>query len=54
MFSMTRFRTIKKYGDTWVIKLNPIDAVDFGLEEGDQIDIEDITILKNKQRRQKK
>lgn len=44
---MTRYRTIKKYGDTWIIKLNPIDAVDFGFQEGDKVDIEDIIILKH-------
>jgi len=45
---MTRYRTIKKYGDTWIIKLMPIDAVDFGIKEGDEVDIENIIILKTK------
>lgn len=48
---MTRYREIKKYGDTWIIKLNPVDAIDFQLKEGDQVDIEDIII---KKRRSKK
>jgi hypothetical protein len=37
---MTRYRKIRKYGDTWVIKLNPIDAKDFDLKEEMDIDIE--------------
>lgn len=43
---MTRYRQIKKYGDTWIIKLNPIDAVDFQLKEGYEVDIEDMIIKK--------
>ena len=39
---MTRQRIIKQYGNTWVIKLEPIDVIDFGLVEGDKIDIEDL------------
>ncbi len=37
-----RNRTIKKYGNTWVIKLETIDIEDFGIIEGDKVDIEDI------------
>jgi hypothetical protein len=43
---MTRFREIKKYGDTWIIKLNPIDATDYKLVEGDMVDIEELNLLK--------
>jgi formylmethanofuran dehydrogenase subunit D len=42
---MARYRQIKKYGDTWVIKLNPIDAVDFNLEEGDEVEVEGMLSL---------
>lgn len=36
-----RKRTIKKYGNTWVIKLEPSDVKDFELKEGDVVDIEE-------------
>jgi len=45
---MTRMRVIKKYGDTWIIKLDPIDASDYGLAEGDKVDIEDLGFLQQK------
>ena len=35
-----RQRIIKKYGDSWVIKLAPIDMKDFDLKDGDEVDIE--------------
>ena len=38
-------RQIKKYGDTWVIKLAPIDHKDYDLHEGDMIDIESSLFL---------
>ncbi len=38
---MVRYRKIKKYGNTWVIKLDTSDVKDFGLQEGDEVDIED-------------
>jgi len=40
-----RLRQIKQYGNTWVIKLEPTDMVDFGLKEGEKVDIEDLFIL---------
>ena len=43
-----RKRIIKKYGNTWVIKLEPSDVKDFGLAEGDSVDIEDLNLLKEK------
>ena len=36
-----RKRTIKKYGNTWVIKLESSDVKDFNLKEGDVVDIEE-------------
>lgn len=41
-----RKREIKKYGGTWVIQLAPADIRDFGLREGDKIDIEDLNLLR--------
>ena len=38
-------RQIKKYGDSWVIKLAPIDHKDYELEEGDMIDLETSLLL---------
>jgi hypothetical protein len=40
-----RKRTIKKYGNTWVIKLESSDVKDFGLIEGD---IDDLNLLEEK------
>jgi uncharacterized membrane-anchored protein len=41
-----RKRTIKKYGDTWIIKLDPADVRDFGLVEGDQVDLDDLQLIR--------
>jgi len=43
-----RKRTIKKYGNTWVIKLESSDVKDFELIEGDQVDIDDLNLLECK------
>jgi antitoxin component of MazEF toxin-antitoxin module len=43
-----RKRTIKKYGNTWVIKLESSDVKDFGLVEGDMVDIDDLNLLECK------
>jgi len=40
-----RIRTIKKYGDDFVIKLEQSDINDFGLVEGDKVDIDDLNLL---------
>lgn len=48
-----RKRVVKKYGDTWIIKLNPIDVKDFGLIEGDEVDIDDLELLKEAQPKRK-
>lgn len=46
-----RKRIIKKYGDTWVIKLEPADVKDFEFIEGDKVDIDDLNLLGVKKRR---
>ncbi len=33
-----RKRKIGKYGNSWVIKLTPVDVKDFGIVEGDQVE----------------
>ena len=40
-----RLRQIKQYGNTWVIKLEPTDMDDFGLVQGEKVDIENLFIL---------
>ena len=40
-----RHRIVKKIGNSWFIRLNPIDLVDFALSEGDTLDIEDCLIV---------
>lgn len=50
---VTRYRKVKKYGDTWVIKLYPIDSQDFEIKEGDEVDISDI-VVPEKTKKQKK
>ena len=47
-----RYRTIKKYGNTFVITLSVADVKDFDLKIGDEVDIEDM--IKNKKKRKKK
>ena len=47
-----RKRTIKKYGNTWVIKLESSDVKDFELVEGDQVDIDDLNLLECKEVKQ--
>ncbi len=43
-----RKRQIKKYGNTWVIKLETSDVKDFELTEGDIVDIDDLNLFENK------
>ncbi len=40
-----RKRYIKKYGNTWVIKLDTSDVNDFELVEGDCIDLDELNLL---------
>ena len=39
-----RLRTIKKYGDSYAIKLEPADIRDFNLSVGQKVDIEDMIV----------
>ena len=43
----TRFRKIKKWGNSFVVVLNSIDVKDLGIKEGDSIDISDCFIISN-------
>jgi len=45
---MARYRTIKQYGNTWVITLKTSDIKDLNLKKGDEADIENIKIKKKK------
>ena len=45
---MVRLREVKKYGTTWIVKLEPTDMDDLGLKVGDKIDIEDVVIKTKK------
>ena len=40
-----RKRKIKIIVGNWVIKLEKIDVKDFGLVEGDEVDIDDLNLL---------
>lgn len=42
---MTRYRPIKKIGNSWFIKLEPTDIRDFNLNANHRIDIEDCIVL---------
>lgn len=48
-----RLRQIKKYGNTWVVKLETADIEDYGIIEGDKVDIEDLSLLKEKRGKSK-
>lgn len=45
---MARIRTIGIYGNSWVIKLSPIDVKDYGLKEGDEVNVEDMILMRKK------
>ena len=49
-----RKREIKKYGNTWIIKLDTTDINDFQLVEGDMVDIDDLGLLEVVKRRKVK
>lgn len=49
-----RKREVKLYGNTWIIKLDPTDVKDYGLIEGDMVDIDDLNLLEVVERRTKK
>lgn len=46
-----RQRKIQKYGHSYAIKLEPADMKDFGLVEGDIIDIDDLNLLKQENKK---
>ena len=48
---MPKYRRIKRYAGVWTIKLEPIDVEDYDLQEGDEVNIEDM--VKNKRRKKK-
>ena len=41
-----RKRKVMNYAGMWVIKLAPVDVKDFGLVEGDEVDIDDLNLIK--------
>jgi hypothetical protein len=45
---MTRLRTIRQYGNGYIIALMAQDMKDLGLKTGDLVDIEDMVIQKPK------
>ena len=49
-----RKRTIKKYGNTWVIKLDTSDVKDFDLKEGQEVDIDDLALIKQESKKKMK
>jgi hypothetical protein len=49
-----RKREIRKYAGMWIIKLLPADAIDFNLEEGDEIDIEQMPMINNTNKKRRK
>jgi len=51
---MTRNRTIRKVGNSWFIKLNPIDILDYELKEGDIVNVEDCLVIYNVRKKRSK
>ena len=49
-----RMRKIKKMGNSWCIHLSSYDVEDFGIVEGDEVDIEDLGLLITKKKKFKK
>ena len=49
-----RKRRVQKYGNTWIIKLDTTDVKDFGLVEGDEVDIDDLCLLRQEVTKRKK
>lgn len=50
---MEKFREVVKYGNSWCIRLAPIDLIDYNISEGDMVDIEPslLLYLKNKKKK---
>lgn len=45
---MARIRLVREWGGQLIIALTKYDARELGIEVGDEVDIEDIQIIKNK------
>jgi len=50
---MSRWRKIKRYGNSIIILLSKNDLKDLNIEPGDLMDIEDVQIKKSKRNRVK-
>ena len=48
---MARIRNIVKWGNSTVIMLKPLDLKDMGIEVNDEVDIEDIQIIKKRKKK---
>jgi antitoxin component of MazEF toxin-antitoxin module len=48
---MKRYRKVKKYGNSYIISLSRVDMLDFNLEEGDEVDIQDISKKDKKEKK---
>jgi len=51
---MTRNREIKKIGGSLFIQLLKADVQDFGLVEGDKVDIDDLNLIQEAKKKVKK
>lgn len=49
-----RQRIIRKIGNSFFIPLLKADVEDFGIVEGDRVDIDDLNLLKQKTKKRKK
>lgn len=49
-----RIRKVRRYGNTLVIVLSKVDAIDMHIEEGDEFDIEGILLYKKQPIKTKK
>lgn len=49
-----RKRPIKKIAGMWTIQLTPVDAKDFELKEGQEVDVEDMFVLRTIKNKKKK
>jgi antitoxin component of MazEF toxin-antitoxin module len=49
-----RKRKIQKWSNSWIIKLEPADVKDFGFVEGDEVDIDELCLLRQEVPKKKK
>ena len=54
MKSISRFRPIKKWGNSLVVVLSKMDVEDFNVKEKDYIDLTDCVIISNEIYKKKK